>query len=215
MITTQFRIKVMVLLPVLFLLALLPARVFGQGSEKVDNNNWLTYTDPRFDFSIQYPPDWHVIPRDDSDPSAMSGVVTFSSVDPATKDVEGHYDVHKVGEARFVVGHYLAEFQADMSLSAWTDAYEAISNGPETYQIHERASRIIGNKVALSVKGETRLLEYQFTNVSNGKVVWFIWTNIGNSAGAEEKAIYERAVGSFKLGAKSPRSLEDIYGGDF
>ena len=202
------RIKFLLMFMMLTLLLGINA-VPGRGARAgtvIEPSRWLTYTDPRFDFSIQYPADWYVIPRDDSDPTAMSGVVTFASVDPATI---------KAGEPEFVVGHYLAEFQPDMSLSAWTDAYEAVSNGPKGYEIHERVSRIIGDKAALSVKGESGLLEYQFTNVPNGKVVWFIWTNIGDSAGAEAKAIYERAVTSFKLGTQSPRSLQTIYGENF
>jgi len=218
------RIKFLLMFMILTLLLGINA-VPGRGARAgtvIEPSRWLTYTDPRFDFSIQYPADWYVIPRDDSDPTAMSGVVTFTSVDPATIDIEAHHrhechqDVHEVGEPRFVVGHYLAEFQPDMPLSAWTDAYEAVSNGPKGYEIHERVSRVIDNKAALSIKGESPLLEYQFTNVPNGKVVWFIWTNMGDSsASAEAKSIYERAVTSFKLGTQSPRSLQTIYGENF
>lgn len=47
---------------------------------------WLTYTDPRFDFTVEYPADWQIIPRDDSDVRAMSGFVTFVVDVPINKE---------------------------------------------------------------------------------------------------------------------------------
>lgn len=41
---------------------------------------WLTYVDPRFDFSIRYPSNWQVVPRDDSDPNAVSGILVFAPI---------------------------------------------------------------------------------------------------------------------------------------
>ncbi|NJN98593.1 MAG: M23 family metallopeptidase [Anaerolineales bacterium] len=225
------------LLLVVSSIALLPGRVFGRDLEQAQEDKWSTYNDPRFDFSIQYPADWYVLPRDDSDYTddndsteecetpkdseakddcvslalQMSGVVVFSDVDLQSDDAKPHL--------QFVIGHYLSEFEPGQSLSEWTDAYEMVSNGsaPEdAYKKYEKVSRnVADNKEALTIKGESVLLEFQVTNVPNEKIVWFIWTNIGDSASDEEKAMYEEVATSFKLGEKSPKSLPEIYGDDF
>lgn len=221
---------------VLLLVAFLPAQTLAQGLKGLQDK-WLTYTDPRFDFSIQYPANWYVLPRDDSDYTddtdttedcqatkgsdvkndcvslalQLGSVVTFSDVDLKNADAVTHL--------QFVVGHYLAEFEPTQSLSDWTDAYETVSNGtsPENaYKRYEKISRNVdNNKEALTIKGESVLLEFQVTNVPNEKLVWFIWTNISESASPEERAIYEQVVTSFKLGENSPKSLPDIYGDNF
>jgi hypothetical protein len=201
------------LLLVVSSIALLPGQVFGRDLEQAQEDKWSTYNDPRFDFSIQYPADWYVLPRDDSDYTddndsteecetpkdseakddcvslalQMSGVVVFSDVDLQSDDTKPHL--------QFVIGHYLSEFEPGQSLSEWTDAYEMVSNGsaPEdAYKKYEKVSRnVADNKEALTIKGESVLLEFQVTNVPNEKIVWFIWTNIGDSASDEEKAMYE------------------------
>lgn len=196
-----------------FLLFFSSGQVFGERLEKA-NDEWSIYVDPRFHFSIKYPASWVVIPRDDSDPSAMSGVVTFASVSPSTNPDKAAY----AKEPKFVVGHYLAEFESHHSLSDWTDAYETVSNGiaPEIiYGRYEKSTINVNNKEALSVIGESAITEFRVTNVPHGEVVWFIWTNISGTTETTEKSIYDQAAASFTLSENSPKSLESIYGVDF
>lgn len=46
-------------------------------SQEAGSVRWLTYVDPRFDFSIRYPSDWEVIPRNDD--YGIGATVSFHS----------------------------------------------------------------------------------------------------------------------------------------
>ena len=179
--------------------------------------------DPRFDFSVEYPADWHLLPRDDSDMNTKGGVVSFSNHSPSGEIVNEDgivEDLHAAKIPQIVIGHYLVEFRSDRSLSEWTDAYETVSHGLEPQQVYrqyEKAERRLkeSSLKALTIEGESGLLEFQVTNIPNGEIVWFIWTNIGASADNENKSVYEHFVNSFKLSTNSPTSLYDIYGENF
>lgn len=42
------------------------------------DDDWLLYQDPRFDFSIQYPAGYQIVPRNDTNLDAMGTVLTFN-----------------------------------------------------------------------------------------------------------------------------------------
>ncbi len=209
--------QMIVLLSTVLLLGFLPQQNLGQTSNETQVG-WMTYSDSRFDFSIQYPADWYILSRDDSNPSATSSVVTFTSIDPSAKDAKEDQDIHEINGVQFVVGHYLAEFKSDHNISDWTDAYETVSNSAspeEVYRHYEKTDKSVDSENALSVKGESVLLEFQVTNVPHGEIVWFIWSNIGDSAKDEQKTLYDQVVASFSFGENTPKSLPEIYGDDF
>ncbi len=157
---------------------------------------WLTYIDPRFDFSINYPSNWEVIPRDDSDPNALSGTLVFAPT--SISDVVTDVDPHEHGPY-IVVVPYLAELKDGQPLSGWTEMYEWLGHPEEERPWPE---------------GKTRGgWDYQFTNIAYKNVVWVVWTNVPSSD--PSGAVYHQMVQSLKFGWNTPSSLKDVYGDNF
>lgn len=50
-----------------------------------------------------------------------------------------------------------------------------------------------------------------FTNIQNGQVVWFIWSNVDDN----NFEIYNHMISTFEFGSKSPKSLIEAYGQGF
>jgi len=153
---------------------------------------WLTYVDPRFDFTIKYPANWQVIPRDDSDPTAVSGFVVFMPVVPPNN--AGDYS-H--GSGPYVtVGPYLAELKNGQSLSEWTDLYESLGHESDRAAIQRQTRKVfrVNGARALHEEGISPLTTYQFTNAAHRSVVWDIWTNIPSSdpLATVYNALYQR-----------------------
>jgi murein DD-endopeptidase MepM/ murein hydrolase activator NlpD len=173
--------------------------------------DWATYTDPRFDYAVEYPNDWFVVPRNDSDPNAMSTVLEFTSVNPQDENISNDSDHSLTIAQRVIIGLYLAEISDQQSLEAWTDLYENASAGFAEGILQRQPRRIlrVAAGTAISEKGISPITEYQFTNLSHGKTVWFIWTNNTDSA------FYDAMVQTFQFGENTPTSLRDIYGNDF
>ncbi len=119
---------------------------------------WLTYTDPRYVFSIEYPADWQVIPRDDK---GIGGTVSFSSPD---------------GLAKIEVGLYLAERTGNTPLEKWTAQYDAVTTslGPIDFQIKAEKTILVGGQSALRREGISTLTEFKYVNIPFGNTVWFI-----------------------------------------
>jgi len=170
----------------------------AQANSGIGKIRWLTYTDSRYGFSIEYPANWHVTPRDDR---GVGGTVSFNSPNDPLK-VE--------------VGLYLAERTTATSLKEWTDQYDAAANAaaafePTEIQIKlERFVRVDG-QTALRREGVSPLTEFKYTNVPWGKTVWFIWTNSDDA----RAATYDHMVASFRFGKNTPATLQEAYGSDF
>jgi len=148
----------------------------------------------------------------------MSEVVTFSDPAIAQSESQDYLDPHKASTIQFVIGHYLAEYDPEQSLSSWKDDYVTISesNTPTKAFSHYEKNEIDVNGVpSLLVKGESPLLEFQVANIPNGEMIWFVWTNIGHSADPAYQAVFEHVVASFKFSSNTPQSLFDIYGKAF
>ena len=186
--------------------------VFAQtDSPKSNSVEWLTYADPRFDFSIKYPSDWEVIPRDDSDPNAVSGLLVFAPV--AAPDNIDINDPHEFGP-HIIVGHYLAELEDGQSLSEWTEIYESLGHESDRASIQRQPRRVfrIHGARAVHEEGVSPLTTYQFTNLAHKNMVWDIWTNIPSTD--PYAAVYNRMVRSFRFGRNSPANLRAAYGSD-
>ncbi|MCC6606601.1 MAG: M23 family metallopeptidase [Anaerolineae bacterium] len=186
-------------------------------NETSASQEWITYTDPRFDFSVEYPATWHLIPRDDSNPAAVSGVLTFTLNDLIDEEASGGHLHEQVINPNITIGLYLAELAPGQSLGDWTALYEETTNALDEYLIQRQPRRVLevnGTEVIREI-GVSPMTEYQFTNLAHGKTVWFIWTNIGDSANATHSAIYEQMVNSFQFGKNTPTTLRDVYGDDF
>ncbi len=183
-------------------------------SQAAGSVRWLTYVDPRFDFSIRYPSDWVVIPRDDSDPTAVSGMVVFVPTTAPDSDGKTSGDPHDPGPY-ITVGPYLAELEEGQSLSEWTEMYESLGRESDRIGIQRQPRRIsrVHGASALHEEGVSSLTTYQFTNLVHKNMVWLIWTNIPSTD--SDAIAYNRMVRSFRFGRNSPANLREAYGSDF
>lgn len=184
---------------------------------KAGTVRWLTYVDPRFDFSIKYPSDWQVIPRDDSDPNVVSGLLRFvptKALEERAALDEGRVDPHDL-IPQVIIGHYLAELEDDQSLSEWTEMYESLSRESDRAAIQQQPRRTfwIRGAPAVSEEGVSPLTTYRFTNVAHHNMVWDIWTNIPSTD--PYAIIYDRIVRSIRFRPNSPTNLHEAYGSEF
>lgn len=166
----------------------------------VEPNHWLTYTDLKYGFSIDYPADWEVTPRDDPEGS-YGGVVTFNLAPD---------DSHPVQVA---VGLYTVEREPNQDLADWTAMYQALSSpfAPSEVKIGKTSTRVVSGRPALTVRGTSPLTPFQFTNVPHGRTVWFIWTNANESLAT----VYSHMVDSFRLPDNTPATLAEAFGPAF
>ena len=208
------------LMPATILAVMLIASVsvFAQAQNDAPRGGvrWLRYVDTRFDFSIRYPADWQVIPRDDSDPMAVSGLLRFvpSSALEEAALTDGEADPHDL-VPQVIVTHYLAELESDQSLSEWTEMYESLDHESGGAPIQRQPRRVFRVRGAPAVheEGVSPLTAYQFTNLAHESMVWDIWTNIPSTAAYA--SIYEQMVRSFRFGRNSPINLREAYGSGF
>lgn len=211
--STLVRCTVLVALLLLVLVATASALPQIQSDHAQANSvRWLTYVDPRFDFSIRYPSDWQVIPRDDSDPNALSGLLVL--VPKATPNSIANNDPHELGP-HIIVGHYLAELEDDQTLSEWTELYESLGHESDRVDIQRQPRRVfrVHGAKAVHEEGISPLTTYQFTNLARENIVWFVWTNIPSAD--SYAAVYERMVQSFRLSKNTPANLREVYGNGF
>lgn len=73
-------------------------------SQEAGSVRWLTYVDPRFDFSIRYPSDWVVIPRNDA--YGVGATVSFHSKSGTSITDESIVDLHDAS-AKVEIGMYM------------------------------------------------------------------------------------------------------------
>jgi len=190
--------------------------VFAQAQNDAPRGNvrWLTYVDPRFHFSVRYPSNWQVIPRDDSDPDAVSGLLIFMPLLESQEVDVANAEPHDPGP-HIIIVPYLMELEAGQSLSEWTDLYESLGHDSDTVAIQRQPRRVFRIRGAQAVyeEGVSPLTTYQFTNVAHGNVVWDIWTNISSIDPSAQ--VYNRMVRSFRFGPNSPNNLREAYGENF
>lgn len=116
-----------------------------------------------------------------------------------------------------VVGLYLAELEAGQSLSEWTDLYESLGYDSDEALVQRRPRKVIRVKgvTAVHEEGVSLVTPYQFTNLTHGRTVWFIWTNIPSGSEAPDSSVYRKMVRSFRFGKNAPSTLQEVYGFDF
>jgi len=170
----------------------------------LDSTQWETYTDPRFDFTIQYPADWIVQPRTDA-LDLVSEVLVFSSETPTETETLHH---------QIVIGQYLYEITPEVDLAEWTESYPTQFSS-DNIKTSVKKNLKISASDATYVRGTSPLTEYQYTNIRQGRVVWFVWADFGDSATLQDARTYSHMVTSLKFGGKAPRSLLEIYGEEF
>lgn len=177
------------------------------------SGRWLTYVDPRFDFSFRYPSDWKVIPRDDSDPNLVRGTLVFAPILTSGAHTEAG-DPHDAGP-HVVIVPYLAELKNGQSIREWTELYESIVH-PTDQANSWRQSRTelrLNRAPAVREEGISPLTTYQFTNVAHKNIVWSVWTNIPSNDSLAP--VYDRMIRSFRFGRKAPINLNEAYGSNF
>jgi len=154
---------------------------------------WLVYTDQKYHFSIEYPSDWVVESRVGS--SGVGEVLTFRNL------VSGGYTI--------VIGkHDLYKVRPDENISGWTDRQlerEEIVFSSEEVTYFIRQDLKIDGMDAIFIRGVSPLTEFQYTNIQKDKIVWFIWTNMGETTDKRLLRIYEKMRNSFSFpGSTSP-----------
>lgn len=83
----------------------------------------LTYADPYFDFSVRYPDNWVVNPRDDS--YGVGATLTFVPNNTNINHINSLTDPHS-SLPKIEIGFYLVEWLNGKTLKEWTDSYNAL-----------------------------------------------------------------------------------------
>lgn len=169
---------------------------------------WLEYTDPQFDFSVQYPKNWKLLPRNDL--GGLGGNLAFIN-DKYTTTNDPHDSMPKV-----VIGMYLIPWSERLSLSdktlkGWTDTYNELSQGLIVGQIDVSQNTKVDNRDALFEEGKG-IVNFRYFNIPKGDIVWFIWSNSKNE---EDINTFEIMVNSFRFGEGTPDTLQQVYGNNF
>jgi hypothetical protein len=164
----------------------------GRATTETQPGEWLTYTDPRYHFRLEYPADWQVTPRLDG-PNAVGGVLSFQSK-PA-----GDGTAYKIE-----IGQHLTLIEASETLLAWTDAYrqQETEFAPADIKTSIKELTEVDGLEAVFIRQRTPLGESQFTNIRQGERVWFVWSTIGDSAEERYKDIYDHMVQSLRFGRR-------------
>lgn len=203
------------LLMTILLLGLVISATTASANKSDDNiiatnfdNGWTVYTDPRFDFSIKYPSDWAVIPRDDS--HGVGATLTFSKTDPYTAD--NQIDLHNT-LPKIQVGMYLIAWSEEHSLKEWTDQYNELGEVPGVDEINITQTQYIEvNRLDALYEIGQGDHTFRYVNIPRGKIVWFIWSNVEE---AEDVTIYENLITSVRFGKNTPNTLQEVYGSSF
>lgn len=171
---------------------------------------WLTYVDPSFDFSIKYPSDWQVIPRNDA--SGIGGTVSFHAPNVGLEGEDNHDSVMKVEIGMYLVPWSDRAMIPNRSLKSWMEQYNQISNVPGIESIEEEARYIrVGGKRAFYQEGHG-YSPYAYASIPKGDIVWFIWSNAEKD---NDLANFNRMLRSFKFGKLTPMTLQEALGNDF
>jgi hypothetical protein len=144
---------------VVVLLALvLSAQVVNKAWAKprFDSTSWSTYVDPRYGFSLEYPTDWDVLPRDDRE-GTYGGVLTF-----APHSVQAR----AATSPRIVIGLYMVERDPEQPLVEWTDRYQQSNSLFESSEITIQRPQSVqtlaaDNHEAVSMRGVSPLTSFQ------------------------------------------------------
>lgn len=171
---------------------------------------WLTYVDPIFGFSIEYPADWQVVPRNDA--SGIGGTLSFFARNTNLEGEDLHDSAVKVEIGIYPVPWSDRVLLPDRSLRAWVEQYNQISNVPGIEPVVEEARymRVSGRR-AFYQEGHG-YSPYAYVSVPRGDVVWFIWSNAEK---ADNLADFNRMLRSFRFSRLTPMTLQKALGNDF
>ncbi len=163
---------------------------------------WLTYEDPRFDFSLTYPSDWIVEPRQDREG-------TFGEL-LVIREAASEY----AAPVRIEIGLHSVERNPSLPIAVWSQKYDAnhdnfmaedITILDMEEMIHtDRRSREVFRKQAISP-----ITEYTYYFIPWDRTVWFMWMN---SIDGEHQEVLDRMASSFTFGEYAPGSLQEAYG---
>ncbi len=160
---------------------------------------WLTYTDPRYGFSVEYPADWEVFPRQDL-PGHVGGSVIFSETGNCSAECGG------LACLKVEIGLYLTERDPSVPLDEWSEAYDEAGSGfaPTEIRIEsarrERRGGPVGREVFRKA-GVSPLTEFTYVNIPYGRTVWFIWMN---DTGVGSTAIFDHMASSLRFDKSTP-----------
>ncbi len=195
-------------------IAISPAIALEQNSQsgiEVNEDEWKVYTDPRFDFTVEYPPSWSIHLRDDT-PNYVGATLIFSEMVSHSS-----LDCGKPFYAKIEIGLYLAEYdETSLTVSGWSEKYDKTAQNeiylPGEVQNLSARELTIGDNEAYYKQGSSPLTSFSYINIPYEKTMWFIWTNSVNS---EYVTILEHVASTLKFGENTPTTLKEAYGQDF
>jgi hypothetical protein len=179
-----------------------------QAEEFATEVEWVTYTDPRFDFTVEYPSHWTLHPRDDQ-PNAIGGRVVFY-----TPAISAETEVLADTPAKIEIGLYLVEREPLQDLADWSEQYDTNHDEFDSQEIAvlNTETRASTNYEFFWKEAISPLTTYTYANVPHGKIVWFVWMN---SIDKKDKAVLNHVVASMAFGPHAPQSLRQVYGENF
>ncbi|MCP5098196.1 MAG: M23 family metallopeptidase [Chloroflexi bacterium] len=167
---------------------------------------WITYTDPRFDFTIEYPASWTLQPRKDNPDAIGERIIIAKPL--ISNDETSSQKIH------IEIGLYIAERGVSQDLADWSNIYDENHDEFDSGKIlvlnadkRSQADKNIFYKEAISP-----LTPYTYINIPHGQVVWSIWMN---SINEQDQAVIEHIANSMRFSKGSPRSLKQAYGNNF
>ncbi len=175
-------------------------------SEKI--SEWLTYVDPRFDFTVEYPAAWSTRPRDD-EPGYVGGTLVFSK-----SEIDSTFQCDEGAPLRIELGLYLSEYTPSSTLAEWSEKRDQANAAfpADQIRITNAYTGEIGGKEAYYKEGVSPLTEFAYFNVLHDKTVWFVWMN---SADEQNKELLQQVVESLEFGSDTPNTLQEAYGKEF
>ncbi len=147
--------------------------------------SWVSYHDPKFGFTLEYPANWTIKPRHDK-PETSGETLNFAYISDTGKS----YSID--------ISQHTKPISTTDSLSEWTDTQRAESSmySPDQIQTVIRQNTLVDGLEAFFIRGASPQTEYQFTNIRRGETVWFIWANFGETADEIYLEIYEHMLNS-------------------
>lgn len=169
-------------------------------------SEWFHYIDPRFDFSIEYPADWVLRPREDR-PEALGERLVLSKPSIENSDTS-------IQAINIEIGLYLVERNPSQDIAQWSTVYDEHHDefAPGKVFILDTDTRSRTDREVFYKEAVSPLTPYTYINVPHGRVVWFIWMN---STDDQDNEILGEIANSISFGKHSPRTLKQAYGNNF
>lgn len=176
------------------------------------SENWLTYTDPKYGISLQYPENWQVVSDFDEAVIGSTLTLSLSNCNPINTTSE-QCALEESPPFKVEIGMSLVAWENERPLNSWLAKYNQMSSISEssTENIKRSQEVIVDDQLAIMEEGESTVTKYKYVIIPRGNIVWFIWTNVDEA----NEPVFDRMVASFEFSKRSPTTLQEVYGENF